>query len=110
MENIYEFANLKSNRTGIKKIMIHVYSQGDKELSHAPRIKVSNVYEKFIENDSFSINILTLKVEKGEVKITKKEFLNVLKWIVLNKQVLLNYWKVGTEISTDDFLSSIKPI
>ena len=47
---------------------------------------------------------------KGEVKITKKEFLNLLTWIKLNKKSLLNYWKVGTEISTNKFLSSLKPI
>jgi hypothetical protein len=107
---LYEFANLGSNRTGIKKLMIHVYSQGDKELLHAPRIKVSNIYEKFREKDCFVINILTLEIKEGEIKIKQKELSDLLKWIKLNRKALVNYWKVGTEISTDKFLDSLKKL
>jgi len=109
-KHLYEFANVNSKRTGIKKLMIHVYSQGDKELNHAPRIKVSNVYEKFRENDCFVVNILTLQIEEGEVKIKSNELSDLLRWIKLNRKVLINYWKVGTEISTDEFLDSLKKI
>lgn len=107
---LYEFANIDYKRTGIKKLVIHIYSQGDKELSHAPRIKVSNIYNKFRENDSFIINILTLDIMKGEVKISQKELLNLLSWIKLNRKALINYWKVGTEITTDKFLDSLKKL
>jgi len=110
MESIYEFANLRSNRTGIKKLMIHVYSQADKELPHGPRIKVSNVYEKFRKDDCFVINILTLEIEEGNVKITSKELSDLLKWIKLNRKALLKFWKSGEELAIDDFLDSLKKI
>jgi hypothetical protein len=107
---LYEFANLNSSRTGIKKIMIHAYCQGDKESPHGPRIKVSNVYEKFRNDDCFVINIINLQVEEGVVKIKLYELELVKKWIVLNKKILLKFWKSGEETSIDVFLDSIKKI
>lgn len=110
MSHLYEFANIDQTDTGIRRLIIHVYSQGDKELSHAPRIKVSNVYGKFRESDSFVINVLTLEVMEGEVKISKKEMKDLLKWITLNRQALIQYWKSGTEMSTREFLDGLKKV
>jgi len=107
---LYEFANLRSNRTGVEKIVVHVYSQSNKELSHGPRIKVSNLYEKFDKNDYFVLNILTLKVEEGKVKIKSKELLDVVKWIKLNRKVLIEYWQSEGVMDTDEFLNSLKKI
>ena len=110
LNDIYEFANLRSTRTGINKIVVHAYCQGDKEAPHGPRIKVSNFYEKYRRNDCFIINVLTLKVEEGVVKITPKEFNDVVKWIKLNKKLLIEFWESKGEMDIDDFLNRIKKI
>jgi hypothetical protein len=36
LSEIYEFANVSDSLTGIPKIFIHVFSQGDKYLKHGP--------------------------------------------------------------------------
>lgn len=107
---LYEFANIGSRRTGIKKVHVHVYSQGDKELAHSPRIKVSNVYGKFRTDDCFTVSIVTKKVMEGKVKIKVEEFAEVLNWIDLNKELLIEYWKVGNDMDTDEFLDSLRSI
>ena len=81
-----EMANLDYVETGVNKIKMHAHNQGDKQLPHGPRIKVSNFYEKFRDEDCFSINILTLKVAKGKVKIKPKELKEVEEWVELRSE------------------------
>ena len=108
---LYEFANLDSRRTGIENIVIHCYSQGDgKKLQHGPRIKVSNIYGKFSKTDNFVIEIKTGKVVEGEVKIKNKELQILRLWITMNKKELISYWEAEGEMTTDDFLDSIKKV
>lgn len=103
-------ANIDYSRTGIKKIILQVYCQGNKKSSHGPRIKVSNVYNKYRNDDCFVLNILTLKIEEGNVKIKGSELMLVIKWIRLNRKILLDYWKVGSKLSTKDFLNSLQKV
>ena len=108
--NLLTELNITYKHTGIKKIVIEIYSQGLKKSKHGPRIKVSNVYDKFRNDDCFVINIKTLKVEEGEIKIKSKELILVCKWIELNRPLLLDYWKTEPRISTRDLLEKIKRI
>lgn len=109
-EKYYEFVNVDYRDTGIDKLIIHVFSKGDEKLRKNPKIKVSNSYGEFINHNSFTININTLTVIKGKVKINNKEFSNVLKWIVLNKKILIKFWRFGGEMITDKFLKNLKKI
>lgn len=108
-EFLYEFANLTQRDTGIQNIVIHCYSQGDVELNHSPRIKVSNVYGKYSQTDNFSLDFQG-NVKEGEVKIKPKELKLVKLWKALNKDILLEYWKTGVEMATSDFIDSIQKI
>jgi len=105
-----EFANISDKTSGIKRIILHAFSQGDKELNHSPRIKVSNIYGKYRSEDCFVIGVLDLEIKKGTPKITSKELEQVKEWIVVNRKQLIKYWKVGVEMPTDTFLASLKSI
>jgi hypothetical protein len=109
-EDLFEFANLTQNQTGITNIVIHAYAQGEVQVNHGPRIKVSNVYSKFRTNDCFVIDIKNSKVVEGEVKISSKELKLVKLWIAANKKELIEYWTNGAEMNIDDFLSSLSKI
>ena len=105
-EKIVEMANLDKRRTGIDKVIIHVHS--GKGLHHGPRVKVSNIYNKF-SNDNFSIKLSDMSIV-NKVKIKTDELDQVFKWINLNKKAIETYWNRGDEMITDDFYNMIVKI
>lgn len=108
---LYEFANLDDRHTGIKNIVIHVYSQGDgKKVQHGPRIKISNVYGKFVKNDTFVLDVKNGNIVEGKSKLTKKEVDTIRLWIAINKKAIIDYWNSEGEMITFDFYNSIKRI
>ena len=109
-ETLYEFANIGYKRTGLDNIYIYAYSQADKEVQHGPRIKVSNIYNKFSSSDNFTIDVINKRVVNGVVKITSKELEDVMLWIGLNKDEIITYWKSKGEMDTDEFLNSLSKI
>lgn len=110
-EELYEFANLDDENTGIKNVVIHVYSQGDsKKVQHGPRIKVSNVYGKFSKNDYFVIDIKSNVIVEGICKLSSKELTAIKSWITLNKEELIKYWNSEGEMLTRIFLGNLRKI
>jgi hypothetical protein len=104
---VYEMANLDFRDTGIPKVFIHVYSQGNKEVGHGPRIKVSNVYGKFRNDDCFVIDILNQTIVEGTCKIKPFELIKIQEWIRLNKKLLLRYWKRGIVMATRELTDNL---
>lgn len=109
-EILYEFANLDYRRTGIEDIVIHCYSQGNTKIQHGARVKVSNVYGKFSNSDNFVIEVKTGSIVEGECKLSQKELKIIKLWISLNRQQLIEYWNSQGQMTTDDFLDSIKKV
>ncbi len=101
-----EEANLRPELTGLPVI---VWVSVGVHMKHGPRIKVQNKnglkvsYENLIP--------ITIEDEPKNIenyKIDKKLFDNIKKWIILNKVILLKYWK--GDIFTDVMIKGIKKI
>ena len=98
-----EMANLSQRRTGINT-RIYVSS---KEGQHGPRIKVYNSSN----DESFSMSIEdSPKVLIGNPNIVStKIFKQIIKWVQINKNILLYYWQ-HSDMDIDDLLDGIKKI
>lgn len=99
-ELLNEMANLYQRRTGINT-RIYISS---KEGQDGPRIKVYNSSN----NESFSISIEdSPKVLVGNSNIvTNKILKQTIKWVQINKEILLYYWN-HPEMDIDELLDSI---
>ena len=105
--DLYEMANLSSRRTGIDNIIIWVGADPKK---HAMRIKVSNIPNKW-SNNNFTITLPYLDVV-GDVNkrlITGNKLKDIKSWIKLNIETLIDYEK-GNIHDTDDFLERLVKI
>ena len=102
-EPLCEMANLSQRRTGINT-RIYVSS---KEGQHGPRIKVYNSSN----DESFSMSIEdSPKVLIGNPNIVStKIFKQIIKWVQINKNILLYYWQ-HSDMDIDDLLDGIKKI
>ena len=102
-EPLCEMANLSQRRTGINT-RIYVSS---KEGQHEPRIKVYNSSN----DESFSMSIEdSPKVLIGNPNIVSaKIFKQIIKWVQINKNILLYYWQ-HSDMDIDDLLDGIKKI
>ena len=102
-EPLCEMANLSQRRTGIYT-RIYVSS---KEGQHGPRIKVYNSSN----DESFSMSIEdSPKVLIGNPNIVStKIFKQIIKWVQINKNILLYYWQ-HSDMDIDDLLDGIKKI
>ena len=96
-----EMANLSQRRTGINT-RIYISS---KEGQYGPRIKVYNSSN----DESFSMSIEdSPKVLIGNPNIVSdKIFKQIIKWVQINKNVLLYYWQ-HPDMDIDDLLDRIK--
>jgi hypothetical protein len=106
-DELMEMANISPNKTGIKDVFIWV---GPNPNSHWKRIKVSNVQNKFDKNDCFTITIPDFKVigEPNSKLITKNILEDIIKFIQLNMQLILDY--SDEKISTDELIDNIQKI
>lgn len=100
-EALNEMANLYLRRTGINT-RIYISSR---EGGAGPRIKVYNSSN----DESFSMSIEDApKVLIGNPDIvSNKVFRQVIRWIQINKEVLLYYWQ-HPEMDIDELLGKIK--
>lgn len=108
---LYEYANLDYRHTGLSNIVVHVYSQDDsKKLQHGPRVKVSNVYGKYSVSDNFVIDVKNKTIVEGQCKLTRKELANIIEWIQLNHDTILEYWNSEGEMITIDLYDKLERI
>ena len=98
-----EMANLSQRKTGINT-RIYISS---KEGQHGPRIKVYNSSN----DESFSLSIEdTPRVLVGNPNIvSNKIFKQSIRWVQINKEILLYYWQ-HPEMYTDDLLEKIQKV
>jgi hypothetical protein len=102
-EKFEEMANLSKQKTGLDYI-IWVFPQTGKE-KHWARIKVQ------IDNNRIPISISdNPKILSSNVEINAKSLNKIKVWIVLNKEVLLNYWNAKGKISIDEILDKLKKV
>ena len=104
---LIERVNIHDTKTNIKKVVIWV---GKNPETHGERIKVSNIANKFDNNNCFVITIPKLEI-KGAVNeslITTKVMNKLFEFIRLNSSLITIYLDGG--ISTVDFRKSIIPV
>lgn len=105
--DLYEMANLTQRWTGIPNVVIWVGSDPSK---HAMRVKVSNVPDKW-SNDNFTITLPYLDVVGNINKqfITGALLDDIKAWMKLNIQTLIDY-ENGEIQDTGDFLDKLVKI
>ncbi len=101
-----EESNLRQKDTGLPVI---VWVSAGKNLPHMPRIKIQN--NKNIKIDNKNLIPITIENKPKNIEnydIDSDIFKKVSKWIVLNKEVLLQYWNF--EIGTREMVNLIKKL
>ena len=99
---ILERVNFNSNKTGITNIVIWISKTDER---HGPRIKVSNVYNKMVKDDCFTITLPDKKI-KGESKLSKNDMKSIFTFIDLNLNILIefNYMKISLLLFTNNII------
>ena len=89
-ESLFEMANVIKSRTGLNT-MIWIST---KEPSHGPRIKVqANRSDKIISHEMFIVTIEDMPEVIGDIgKLKAKDINKIKEFVILNKEVLLDYW------------------
>ena len=99
---LFEMANLISKYTGLEYIVwVSVRSNREK---HGPRIKVKiqNVFIPVTISDEPKVAVST--------NLRIPEFRNLQEWIILNKDLLLEYWNCDGKMDLQELLSKIKKV
>jgi hypothetical protein len=100
-ENLWEMSNLFPKNTGLKHV-IWISTLSGRE-NHSARIKVD--YKKELIPMIISDN----PEVKGTKTIIPAPILNpIKKWIIINKDLLLNYWNAKGKMDTRDVLNKLK--
>ena len=106
-DDLFEMDNVMQGETGLP---MNVYISA-KNVKHGPRIKVQNNYST--NTDSYNLFTITISDTPKKIgntgEIKKKDIDKVKSWILLNKELLLDYWYKRIE-STRVVLNTIKKI
>ena len=105
---LHEMANLGSHNHGIQDVVIWV---GKANKQHGLRIKVSNLKNKWRNDDNFVIQLPSLDYDHSQVAswITPKILEKIFDWIKLNQQVLYDY-ETDEIMYTDQFISHLSKV
>ena len=105
---LHEMANLGSHNHGIQDVVIWV---GKANKQHGLRIKVSNLKNKWSNDDNFVIQLPSLDYDPTQVArwITPDIMKKIQQWIVLNQQVLYDF-ETDKIMYTDQFISQISKV
>jgi hypothetical protein len=96
-------ANITPDESGVNFIIWI----STKNANHGPRIKV---FKSSPRSENFSVSITDdPKVVAGNSFVSSKDLKNIIKFILINKDVLLDYWNAITD-NTDEVLNRIKHI
>lgn len=104
-DELFEMARVGSKHHGIAGVVIWV---GEANKRHGLRVKVSNLGDRWSNNDNFVIMMPSLDYDPGRVA----RWINmpaVLEWIKLNQEVLYAF-ELGEIALTDEFLNRLSPI
>ena len=104
MEKLEEMANLTKEDTGLDYI-VWIYPKTNKE-GHWARIKV-----QVDKNNRIPMSISDNPEWKvDEVSVPSKKGNKIKKWIILNKDILLQYWNSEGEMSLKVVFSKLKKV
>jgi hypothetical protein len=93
--------------TGIPGVVVWVSEKEATHGRHGPRIKVSNVPNRFDTKDNFT---LTFNGEvRGKAKIPGRDIQLLKQWIHLNMEPLLEYWNDGN-MDPVEFFGKLKHV
>jgi hypothetical protein len=104
---LFEMSNIVPRRTGLAvSIWVREKNEG---LQHACSVKVSNIPGRFDPNDNFSVSVSgSPRVIAGKCKLKSQVLEDIIDWVKLNKEALLDLWE--SRIDIGDFLESVKKI
>ena len=105
---LHEMANLGSHNHGIPGVVIWV---GKANKQHGLRVKVSNLKDRWSNDNNFVIQMPSLDYDPGQVArwITPNIMKKILQWIVLNQEVLHDF-ETDKIMFTDQFISKIAKV
>lgn len=104
-DELYEMARVSSRQHGIPGVVIWV---GEVNKRHGLRVKVSNLRDKWSNDDNFVIMMPSLDYDPK--KVAKWiDMQAVLAWIKLNQEVLYQY-ELGEISLTDEFMSKLSSL
>jgi len=105
---LHEMANLGSHNHGISDVVIWV---GKANKQHGLRIKVSNLKNRWSNDDNFVIQLPSLDYDPNQIArwITKDVMEKITSWIKLNQRVLYDF-ETDKIMYTDQFISQISKI
>lgn len=101
-----EMSNLTKR---ITKLPCVIYVSTHLGVNHGPRIKVNADYGDKWSGSSFTVTISTQPIVIGQTwKIKQADVNDILDWVVLNREVLLSFWKEDIDIA--ELLDSIQNV
>jgi hypothetical protein len=105
---LHEMANLGSHNHGIPDVVIWV---GKANKQHGLRIKVSNLKNRWSNDDNFVIQLPRLDYDPDQVArwITVDVMKKIMDWVKLNQQVLHDF-ETDKIMYTDQFISQISKV
>lgn len=105
---LHEMANLGKDDHGIRDVVIWV---GKSNKQHGLRVKVSNLKNRWSNEDNFVIQMPSLDYDPDQVArwITPDVMKKIQQWIVLNQQVLYDF-ETDKIMYTRDFLNMISKV
>jgi hypothetical protein len=105
---LHEMANLGSHNHGIPDVVIWV---GKANKQHGLRIKVSNLKNRWSNDDNFVIQLPRLDHDPDQVArwITVDVMKKIMDWVKLNQQVLHDF-ETDKIMYTDQFISQISKV
>ena len=101
--NLFEMSNFFPDDTGIGGIVIWV---SKKNVGHGSRVKVYRKVSKSSEN--FSLTLEDNPKVIGKLFVKGKTFLNIRKFVKINRQLFLDYW--NGKIDTKTLVEKVKKI
>ena len=105
-EDLFEMANVREKQSGIPYVIF--ISSKDAALSkHGPRIKVSNLSDKWDPSSNFVITVPELRVV-GTSVFSSDQVEDIKDWVKLNKDIIVKYW--NKEIDDQELLNKIKKL
>lgn len=105
---LHEMANLGSHNHGIQDVVIWV---GKANKQHGLRIKVSNLKNRWSNDDNFVIQLPSLDYDTSQVAhwITSDIMKQIMGWIRLNQRVLYDF-ETDKIMYTDQFISQLSKV
>ena len=105
---LHEMANLGSHNHGIQDVVIWV---GKANKQHGLRIKISNLKNRWSNDNNFVIQLPSLDYDPNQVArwITSDIMKQIMEWIRLNQQVLYDF-EMDKIMYTDEFISQLSKV